>query len=49
MNPPASRRNVAEWLGGETPSSIAILAALTFGELILLLSALALIRRVQRR
>jgi hypothetical protein len=46
---PASRREFAEWLGRATPGSIAIIALLSLGALILLLAALAVIRRAQRR
>ena len=49
VSSPASRRNFAEWLGDATPGGIAIIAVLALGAVILLLAALALIRRAQRR
>lgn len=49
VSSPASRRGFAEWLGDLTPGSVAIIGVLALGVLILLLAALALIRRAQRR
>ena len=49
VSSPASRRDFAGWLGDVTPGSVAIIGVLALGVLILLLAALALIRRAQRR
>ena len=49
VSSPASRRDFAEWLGDATPGSLAIIGVLALGALIVLLAALALIRRAQRR
>lgn len=43
------RADFAEWIGGATPGGAAFVAVLAVGCFILLLSALALIRRAQHR